>query len=120
MNTRIILLIFLAFMAIGGYFDAYFITNHIREPRWWVLTTTFGLSVIAYLWYYFDSESRSFSRSIWLNISVVAISIIAIPYYLVRSRVKWQKLFSLFKLMGFFILSIGLFAIGHIVESGIG
>lgn len=45
-----------------------------------------AFSVLLFLWYRIDSEQRSYKRSRWLNIGIIAIAIVALPYYLIRSR----------------------------------
>ena|SRR5688572_3552389 len=47
---------------------------------------TFIAALLIFLWYRFDSDKRSFRRSPWLNVAVVAVAIIALPYYFFRSR----------------------------------
>lgn len=41
---------------------------------------------LIFAWYRIDSEQRSYKRSTWLNICVVALAIFAMPYYFFRSR----------------------------------
>lgn len=39
-----------------------------------------------FLWYRIDSDQRSYKRSPWLNVCVMAIALFALPYYFFRSR----------------------------------
>ena len=41
---------------------------------------------LVFLWFYHDTDMRNYRRSAILNIMVVSIGLIAIPYYLFRSR----------------------------------
>ncbi|MEJ2346747.1 MAG: hypothetical protein P8076_00815 [Gammaproteobacteria bacterium] len=41
---------------------------------------------LLFLWYHLDSEQRGYRRSGWLNVAVVCIAVVALPYYLFRSR----------------------------------
>lgn len=43
-------------------------------------------SYLCFLWYRGDSDARGFRRSRWLSVGVIAFTLGAIPYYLVRSR----------------------------------
>jgi hypothetical protein len=50
-----------------------------------------GLSVLlstflTFAWYRYDSEARSYRRSYALNIGVIAVTFVGLPYYLFRSR----------------------------------
>jgi len=84
--------------------DAYLASHHIHAPEWWQITSILVLGAILFSWYHFDSNDRSFSRSKWLNIGVIAIGVLAIPYYLVRSREKGYRLKSLLNFVGMAIL----------------
>lgn len=42
--------------------------------------------IIIFLWYYYDTEEIKYQRNILLNMSVIFIAIIALPYYFFRSR----------------------------------
>ena len=44
-----------------------------------------GLLLI-FIWYYFDTEQIQFERSALLNLGVILIGIIALPYYFLKSR----------------------------------
>lgn len=41
---------------------------------------------LSFMWYYFDSEQIQYRRGRLLNIGVITIGILAIPYYFIRSR----------------------------------
>jgi len=44
-----------------------------------------GLAFV-FAWYRIDARERSYPHSIGLNIAIVAVTIVAFPYYLFRSR----------------------------------
>ncbi|MFL6602281.1 MAG: hypothetical protein ACJ8R9_13220 [Steroidobacteraceae bacterium] len=48
----------------------------------------FGLVSVAliFVWYRIDAQERGFRRSAVLNTMVVALTVVALPYYLFRSR----------------------------------
>jgi hypothetical protein len=52
--------------------------------------STFVISVLAlflvFVWYRLDSDSRQFKRTPLLSIAVVGVGIVALPYYLFRTR----------------------------------
>jgi hypothetical protein len=41
---------------------------------------------VVYVWYRGDAEQRGYRRSPLLNVMVIALALIALPYYLFRSR----------------------------------
>jgi len=42
--------------------------------------------LLIFLWYRFDTDIRNYPRSLWLNVGVIAVAVIALPYYFFRSR----------------------------------
>lgn len=48
-------------------------------------------SLLIFIWYWFDSQVRGFQRTVGLNVAVVAVAFIAIPFYLFRSRPVEQR-----------------------------
>jgi hypothetical protein len=46
----------------------------------------FGSTLLVFVWYRVDSDEAGYRRSIWLNVSVLAVSLVALPYYFFRSR----------------------------------
>lgn len=60
---------------------------------------------LLFFWYYLDTERLRFKRTPLLNIGVVAIALIALPYYFFRSRgLKQGTLFT----AGFLLLMYAL------------
>ena len=57
---------------------------HVPEWIEWSLMLAYGFSV--FWWYHADSTERNYKRPIWLNIAMVGITILGLPYYLFRSR----------------------------------
>jgi hypothetical protein len=45
-----------------------------------------AVAVLAFLWFRLDSDRRSYRRTPFLTTAVVGVSIVAIPYYLFRTR----------------------------------
>ena len=74
-------------------------------------------SLIIFTWYYHDSNQRSYQRSALLNIGVVTLAIVAIPYYLIRTRERGQKSKAILHLAGFFVLIILSSVVGAIIGS---
>ena len=120
MNARHLLIALLVGMAVVGGIDNYFYANNVNVPVWWVVSSTVALNILIFVWYYLDSNIRSFSRSKWLNIAVVGLAVVAIPYYIVRSREKSQRALALIKLVGFFALGIAFASLGQLAGAAVG
>ena len=43
-------------------------------------------TLLVFLWYRVDSSMRNYPRSLWLNVCIIAVTVIALPYYFFRSR----------------------------------
>jgi hypothetical protein len=57
------------------------------EPlgAFWIAQTLLGLSAI-YWWYHQDKRERQYQASPLMDVSMVALTVIALPIYFVRSR----------------------------------
>lgn len=73
-----------------------------------MLAMTFG-------WYKRDANERGYRRSMGLNIMVVTFAIIALPYYLCRSRGFARGIAVTFVFMGIMIGCAVLDGAGHLV-----
>jgi len=50
-----------------------------------IVFTVIG-TLLIFMWYRFDSDQMSYRRSPSLNVAIVALAVVALPYYLFRSR----------------------------------
>ena len=85
MNVKLITLSLLAVLAlICGAATAFLFPNSATPP------TDIALMIVGsfllFLWYCADAHQRSFKRSPGLNIFVVALAGVGMPYYFFRSR----------------------------------
>lgn len=112
MKTNQILAVVLLYFAVLGGITAYLEVQRIVEPPWSVMLTTLAGSLLVFWWYRTDSTLRSYRRSPLLNVAVVAIGILAVPYYLLRSREKGQRLLAFAKMVGFMVLMVGALLVG--------
>lgn len=83
------------------------------------LALVFAMVFLIFLWYRIDADERGFQRSTLLNVAIVMVAAIAVPYYLIRSR-GWQEgqlavLKALVVFLGSIVLStIGAMLFGHV------
>lgn len=110
-TSQILVIVLLYFAALGGL-TAYLEVQRIAEPQWSVMLTSLMGSILVFWWYWADSTLRAYRRSPLLNVAVVGIGILAVPYYLLRSREKGQRLLALAKMLGFIVLMVGALLVG--------
>ena len=67
-----------------GALDQHFYPENPFNPV--VLAATFVVLTAVFAWFRLDAIERSFHRSARLNIAVVGLALVAIPYYLFKSR----------------------------------
>ena len=75
----------------------------------------FAMISLIFLWYRIDADQHGFKRSIFMNVSIVMLAAIAVPYYLIRSR-GWQHgQIAVLKAVLVFLGSIALSALGGLL-----
>ena len=83
-KKSLVVLSFLILSFIAGIAGQYFYPGMDFSPADIWLLPVFALLI--FIWYRFDSEQHSYRRSPWLNVCIIAIAILALPYYFFRSR----------------------------------
>ena len=113
----ILLLLYIAALAgMASFLDA----RRIAEPQWSVMVTSIAGSLLVFWWYWADSTSRSYRRSPLLNVAIIAVGFLAVPYYLLRSREKGRRLVAFAKLVGFVLLMAVAMMIGALPLAMVG
>ncbi|CAN7562656.1 hypothetical protein LJR143_003918 [Pseudoxanthomonas sp. LjRoot143] len=98
-----VLLGFLGLSFIAGVVGQYYYPGVEFSPvDIWLLPV---FAFLLFLWYRIDSEQRSYRRSPWLNASIIAVAIIALPYYFFRSRGLKGGAFATTAMLLVFVLS---------------
>ena len=82
-KTLIIVLLLVASF-LSGAIDQYFYPGQMWPPT--ALAFTVVGAFMIFLWYRIDSTEIGYKRSPWLNVAVIALAIVALPYYFFRSR----------------------------------
>ncbi len=69
---------------VSGMVDQYFYPGIDFPPSamGWTLVSLF----LVFAWYHLDASERGYRRSPWLNVGVIALAVVALPYYFFRSR----------------------------------
>jgi len=116
MRPRHVLYALLAVMLVSGVIEPAE-SNAPPSPGWWPLLSAFLMSFLPYYWYRLDSEGRRFHRSRWMSTGVVAMTVIGMPIYLLRSRPRGQRARALLRCFGFMALMVLAMALGAFVQS---
>lgn len=75
--------------------------RHAAQPLLWTHGLDLVSSFLCFVWYCRDGDARSFTRSRWLNIGMIIFTMLAVPYYLWRSRPQGQRRAALLRYVGF-------------------
>jgi hypothetical protein len=90
--------------ALSGLFGGHFMARHVSA----VLMARFAFELmfnfVSFVWYCRDSDARSFIRSRWLSVAMVCVPVLAIPWYLLRSRPKGKRGKAILRFVGFLFL----------------
>jgi hypothetical protein len=83
-KTKYYILMILALGFADGAVAHFLFPGQLIAPSSLVLS--FAALFFIFLWYRIDSDSRGFRRSPLLSVAVVGVTILALPYYLIRTR----------------------------------
>jgi len=112
MKPKHALIALLILIASLGAVLAFLEARGIAEPGVLQAGSTVAFSVLTFWWFWLDSEAHAYKRSPFLSLGIVALGLIAVPYYLLRSRPKGARLSALGKLLGFILLLVGALIVG--------
>jgi hypothetical protein len=82
-----------------------------------MMASTLMSVVLIFAWYRFDAEEMAYKRSRWLNIGVVALGFLALPYYFFRSRGAKRGFIAVGNMILVFVVSVGSSAAGQYFAS---
>jgi hypothetical protein len=115
MTQKRILFVMLLLMVLDGFVDATYSANGRTQPLAWCIPLTLCFSFLTFVWYRRDSDEHAYRRSRWLNIGIILLTPLTVPYYLLRSRPRGQKLRALLKCAGFAVLVVLAAAAGMVL-----
>jgi hypothetical protein len=81
------------------------IARGTTQPEYLQVISSVLFGALTFLWFWIDSEARSFKRSLLLNVAIVGLAFVAVPYYLIRSRGEGERLIAIAKLI-FFVVTL--------------
>ncbi|TFW32960.1 hypothetical protein [Massilia horti] len=112
MTSKRVLIIMLVMIGFFSGLDAAYRASGLPQSLGWNLSLELALNFLGFAWYRYDSDARHYIRSRWLNVCIVGLMPFAVPYYLVRSRQRGEKLRAIFKCAGFAFLMLLASAVG--------
>jgi len=119
MTAKRALIFLFSLMALYGAIAGYFASVDANSPKPIEFLFTACSAVLIYVWYYFDAAEQRYKRSVLLGGSVVAFSLLAIPYYLIKSRPAGKKMKALLYFFGSVLLAVVLILVAGIPFSAI-
>lgn len=114
MSGKTTVLVLLALSALlAGLLDPLLSTAG-GDFMWFNVALSLFCAILVFTWYYLDTDERGYRRTPLLSMMVVAVGIIAIPYYLFRSRGARLGLraFGLFMLASLAWLALAMAGLG--------
>lgn len=119
MDGKRLVVVALAVVSLAfGMVDQWFYPGHPSPPTG-VAYMLLGVFLI-FLWYRMDSTQLGYRRSPWLNVGVVALAAVALPYYFFRSRGMRRGAISTLVFVLAFIASGVLYAAGTLAAQSLG
>ena len=112
MNNKTILILLFVTLGLSGACGEYYASHHRVTPKAFDVLFLVVSTVLVYRWYYVDAANRAYRRTALLGGAVIMLPLLAIPYYLFRSRPSGQKLRALLGFFGLVVLSIVTIVLG--------
>ena len=85
-------LLVLAALAVGSFASG--VVDQTFYPGQEYPPTALGFTLVAmfliFLWYWLDARQIGYRRSRVLDVGVIALAVVALPYYFFRSRGAWR------------------------------
>ena len=106
MNPRRALACLIILMALYGCAAGYYGARELDVPKAIEWVTTLAFAVLTYVWYYLDAREIAYQRTVPLGGAVILFSVLAVPYYLIRSRPKGQRRKAMLRFFGFGLLML--------------
>lgn len=114
---RLMLALSVLSVVVNGWFWPQEASGHRPlDLLWWSAFTS-----ICYLWYRQDAVARNYPSSLVLGAAMVGLNVLAVPYYLVRSREPGQRARAVWRYLRLGLLSMlvsGLAGLGVVLARG--
>jgi hypothetical protein len=108
-KARYFILASLALGFIDGVTANWLFPGQLLPPS--SLAITIAALFLIFRWYQLDSDSREFKRTPLLSMAIIGVTILAVPYYLFRTRGFRQGLLATLVVL---LAAIGYSAVGYV------
>lgn len=116
-RSALFALLFIALLA--GAMSGFAASRHAAQPLLWTHALDLMFSFLSFVWYCRDGDARSFIRSRWLNVAMVSVTALTIPYYLWRTRPRGQRRRAIMRYAGFGVLLGIAMAVGSLLGASL-
>jgi peptidoglycan/LPS O-acetylase OafA/YrhL len=93
--------------------------RQVDEPPAWTLLYNLGFGALTFAWVHFDSIGRRYRPSLLLKLGVLLLAVLALPWYLLRSRQGGARWLALARLAGFFVLLVAAASLGYAITRAV-
>jgi hypothetical protein len=113
LHARRVLWALSALAATIGITTALADAREVSEPPLWTVLYNLGFGALTFAWVHFDSLQRGFRASLLLRLGVVLLAVLALPWYLIRSRSGSARWIALARLAAFFLVLVLAATVGY-------
>src|SRR2546422_1712213 len=90
MTPKIMALALLGLLSLAGPLIEMGVTGRVESFGKFALAESFISLPLIYWWYHVDKDQRNYKAGPLMNVGVVALTILALPVYFIRSR-GWKR-----------------------------
>lgn len=86
------------------------------EPKAWMMISTLITLALMFMWFVADARDVGYQASRLLKVCVIAVGVIAIPYYLIKAKGLKRASLSFLKTLGFVVALIAILVVVEAVN----
>ena len=120
MTPKTIALVLLGAVSLVGPLLERWWTGRIEPLSTFDVVTTLASIPLIFFWYHVDKRQHDYQAGPLMNVGIVAIAIVALPIYFVRSRGWKRGLVATAFALGVFVVTLALSELGEQVGSLLG
>jgi hypothetical protein len=80
---------------------------------------TVVMLLVGFYWLHFDSRERGIRRPTWLNIGIVMLALVFVPYYLYKTRPAGRRATPIVAFFGLIFGSVVMSSVGALLMSSL-
>ena len=114
-NQKHVLQFLIVLFVVIGLVSGVAAVRETNEPVWWTLSSSVLVSIAGFYWYHLDSNRKSYSRSVWMNVGVVAVAPLAIPLYVFSVTPAGSRGRAMGRVLIYFLILMGACMLGSLI-----